>query len=326
MSFGRRISSAVDLAKTACLRLFQWAIKSVTRVYVIVEGQTEESFVKGPLAEALWSNHVLLAPIILGVPGQKGGRTNYVRLKKDVVKQLKHDQRSYCTTMVDYYGLGSGFPGVPAPEHFDSLQKVEHIEGAMKDDICRQLSSFRPEIRFIPYLSLHEYESLLFSDPDVFARSIGQPHLARHFQQIRNGFATPEDINDGPESAPFEEHVHNRPGIKRSARRTDEFLGCMAARSRALCASKRVMSVYSRYKKVIEGTGRCEKINQGLGSEKHTELASFSRNTDRVFVKGDTAAAVTLGLISRQPAMSPTGFSDSHRDGSGCVAAFDNRC
>ena len=84
-------------------------------------------------------------------------------------------------------------------------------------------------------------------------------------------------------------------------------------------ALRKVMTI-----KGFHWTGRCEKINQGLGSEKHTELAGFSRNTDRVFVRGDTAAAVTLGLISRQPAMSPTGFSDSHRDGSGCVADFDN--
>ena len=67
-----------------------------------------------------------------------------------------------------------------------------------------------------------------------------------------------------------------------------------------------------------------KKSNKAWGSEKHTELAGFSRNTDRVFVTGDTAAAVTLRLISRQPAMSPTGFSDSPRDGSDCVAAFDN--
>ena len=74
-------------------------------------------------------------------------------------------------------------------------------------------------------------------------------------------------------------------------------------------------------------TAWTEGVNQSSkawGSEKHTELAGFSRNTDRVFVKGDTAAAVTLRLISRQPAMSPTGFSDSHRDGSGWVADFDN--
>ena len=61
---------------------------------------------------------------------------------------------------------------------------------------------------------------------------------------------------------------------------------------------------------MVAGSGRLEgvkKSNKAWGSEKHTELAGFSRNTDRVFVKGDTAAAVTLRLISRQPAMSPTG-------------------
>ena len=36
--------------------------------------------------------------------------------------------------------------------------------------------------------------------------------------------------------APFEEPAHNSPGVKRAARRTSEFLCCMAARSRALCA------------------------------------------------------------------------------------------
>ena len=35
---------------------------------------------------------------------------------------------------------------------------------------------------------------------------------------------------------PSEEHAHNRPGVKRSAQTTGEFLCCMAARSRALCA------------------------------------------------------------------------------------------
>ncbi len=196
------------------------------RVYVIVEGPTEESFVKGPLAKALWPRQVFVTPIILGVPGQKGGRTKYVRLKKDILKQLKQDQESYCTTMIDYYGLGSGFPGTPVPAYPDNVQKVQHIERAVKDEICSQISSFRPELRFIPYLSLHEYEGLLFSDPDAFAQSIGQQHLARRFHQIRDDFPTPEDINDAPETAP----------------------------------SKRVISIYSAYRKVIEGTIAAEAV------------------------------------------------------------------
>ena len=191
----------------------------MTRVYAIVEGPTEESFVGGPLAEVFWPYEVLLTSIVIG-PGHRGGHTKYVRVEKDVLRQLKQDRRSYCTTMIDYYGLGTGFPGTPAPLHLNNVQKVEHIERAVKDDICRQIPGFRPDVRFIPYLSLHEYEGLLFSDPDAFARSLGQSHLAERLHRICNDFPTPEDINNDPQTAP----------------------------------SKRVINIYPSYRKVIEGT------------------------------------------------------------------------
>lgn len=192
----------------------------MSRVFVIVEGPTEESFVKGPLAEALWPRQVYLTPIILGVPGHKGGRTNYARVQKDLLRQLKQDRTAYCSTMLDFYGLGRGFPGTPLPPHLANIQKVEHIERAIKGDVCDRIPDFRPEVRLIPYLSLHEYEGLLFSDPDTFAQALKQPHLAHRFHQVRNGFPTPEDIDDSPEHVP----------------------------------SKRVIAIYSGYRKVIEGT------------------------------------------------------------------------
>jgi hypothetical protein len=169
---------------------------------VIVEGATEESFVSGPLAEALWPFQVYITPIILGVPGHKGGRTNYARIEKDVLRQLKQDTGSYCSTMIDYYGLGNGFPGMPVPGHLSNIQKVEHIERAIKEDICARIPNFRPDARLIPYLSLHEYEALLFSDPDALTRSIGQPQLAVQLHRVRNAYTTPEDINDDPQTAP----------------------------------------------------------------------------------------------------------------------------
>jgi hypothetical protein len=69
-------------------------------------------------------------------------------------------------------------------------------------------------------LALHEYEALLFSHPDAFARSLGQPALSHRFQQIRDEFQTPEDINNDPNTAP----------------------------------SKRISGLHRSYKKVIEGT------------------------------------------------------------------------
>jgi len=64
---------------------------------------------------------------------------------------------------------------------------------------------------------LHEYEALLFSAPDDFARAIHYSQLEPRFQSIRDSFPTPEDIDDGPLSSP----------------------------------SKRVLAAYPQYRKVL---------------------------------------------------------------------------
>ena len=64
---------------------------TVIRVRIVVEGQTEESFVTNVLAPAFWPQQIYLTPILLGVPGQKGGRPSYDRVKKDVLLHLKQD-------------------------------------------------------------------------------------------------------------------------------------------------------------------------------------------------------------------------------------------
>jgi len=175
----------------------------VTRVFVVVEGLTEESFINEVLAPVLWPCEVYLTPIILGSPGHKGGNPNYARVKKDVVVQLKQDRTAYCSTMLDFRGLGKGFPGMPLPANLPSLDKVIHIEQAVKADIVAEVpDNLRPDLRFLPYLQLHEYEGLLFSDPVAFAGGIYRPNLAASFQKIRGEFPTPEDINDGPDTAP----------------------------------------------------------------------------------------------------------------------------
>ena len=72
-------------------------------------------FVSSVLAEALWADEVYLTPILLGVPGHKGGRPSYARVRKDVLLHLKQDKAARCSTMLDFYGLGPGFPGAPVP-------------------------------------------------------------------------------------------------------------------------------------------------------------------------------------------------------------------
>jgi hypothetical protein len=189
----------------------------MTRVYIVVEGQTEESFVNEVLAPTLTARRIYVYPILLG---GKGGYTSYARVRKDVLRQLKQDISAYCSTLIDFYGLGKDFPGTPLPPNLSNLQKVTNIEQAVSEDIIAQAPGLRPGVRFIPHLQLHEFEGLLFSDPAAFARGINQSNLAGQFQSIREGFPTPEDIDDGPATAP----------------------------------SKRVLRLCGSYRKVLNGT------------------------------------------------------------------------
>ena len=68
--------------------------------------------------------------------------------------------------MLDLYALGDGFPGVPPPPHLTGLQKASVRELAIYQDIVASDPETRPDLRFYPYLQVHEYEGLLFSDPD----------------------------------------------------------------------------------------------------------------------------------------------------------------
>jgi hypothetical protein len=140
-------------------------------------------------------------------------------VKKDVVLQLKQYPTAFCSTMLDFYGLGEGFPGTPLPPGLHNLDKVRHIEQSMKADMIAEIPDWRPDVRFLPYLQLHEYEGLLFSDPAAFAHGIYQPGLGASFQAIRAAFPTPEDIDEGPNRAP----------------------------------SKRVVALYPRYRKPLYG-------------------------------------------------------------------------
>jgi hypothetical protein len=56
--------------------------------------------------------------------------------------------------------------------------------------------------RFVPFVVMYEFEGLLFSDCAAFSRGICRSDLEFRLQEIRDGFATPEEINDSPVTAP----------------------------------------------------------------------------------------------------------------------------
>jgi hypothetical protein len=95
---------------------------------------------------------------------------------------MKEDSSCIATTMVDFYGLpgsgGSAWPGC-ATASGTSKEKAMHVEKALMDDILQSLDAgFKPK-RFVPFVVMHEFEALLFSDCAAFSRGIGRPQLER---------------------------------------------------------------------------------------------------------------------------------------------------
>ena len=137
---------------------------------------------------------------------RRGGIRDWNAVRRDITNHLKEDTGSFATTMVDYYGLPrSGqraWPGRARASTLPFAEKAGAVEAALLADIGREMGGgFDPD-RFVPYVMMHEFEALLFSDCEQFGSGIGRPDLAGSFQGIRDQFASPEEIDDSPETAP----------------------------------------------------------------------------------------------------------------------------
>jgi hypothetical protein len=173
----------------------------MTRLNIIVEGPTEETFVRELLAPYLGQHHVF-ATARSAETGRRRGRifrggvVRYGKVRKDIEAWLKQDSGALVSTMIDYYALPEDFPRPVSPQGSLPIhQWVPQLEQALSDDIH--------DSRFVPYIQLHEFEALLFSDVEKTASVLGatSQQLAQ-LRLIRDGFETPEHINDSPETAP----------------------------------------------------------------------------------------------------------------------------
>lgn len=174
----------------------------MVRVHVICEGQTEEIFVNEVLARGLRERAIHLLPALVGKPGHKGGALTSQRLVVDIRTRLLGDTTAYCTTLFDYYRLPKGFPGrEEALREQSTRDKARCICSGLTDFLGQSLGEDAVR-RFVPYVQMHEFEGILFSSPVALATGICQPQLVSGLQNIRKLFVTPEDINDGAETAP----------------------------------------------------------------------------------------------------------------------------
>lgn len=198
------------------------------RLLIHVEGQTEETFVNEVLRDHLVGRgyHSVNARIVGNprVRERRGGIRSWPSVKKDIVNHLRQDPNCIATTMIDYYyglpqtGLGE-WPGSELSRTLGTIEeKALCVEDAVRDDVVAQMGNRFNSDRFVPFVVMHEFEGLLFSDCAGFSRAIGRPDLKASFQEIRDDFATPEDINDSPLTAPSKRLRHLVPGYEKPLR------------------------------------------------------------------------------------------------------------
>ena len=161
---------------------------------------------------------------------------------------LKQERHTFVTTMFDYYGMPKSWPGRVAAKRAVFINKARIVEDAIRSDIAKGMGRFFDSQRFIPYVQMHEFEALLFSQPRTVCEVLRSPETEPLVEGIRAEFATPEEIDDGPQSAP----------------------------------SKRLLDLFSDYRKRFHGLIAAERIGIERLQSECPHFADWSRRLERL--------------------------------------------
>jgi hypothetical protein len=158
---------------------------------VICEGQTEYNFVNQVLAPHLRLLAVHARPENLG-----GGVKKFERFRKAIKAEVGRSRpHQFVTTMIDLYALPD-YPGAPRAEGLKGAERASRIEETMAQEMNSS--------QFLPYIQVHEFEALVFVDlellPSAFPDGLAKGTLEAIKRSV--GSLDPEDINDGPATAP----------------------------------------------------------------------------------------------------------------------------
>ena len=168
------------------------------RLIIVCKGQTEQCFCEQVLAPYFLSQGIMLvAPVI---KRSNGGIVPWQSLKQQLLMHL-YEQDVLVSMLIDYYGIKDSyhFPGWEEAKHFENgVDKMNCLFQRMVEDFPMELKS-----RFVPYIQLHEFEGLLFSDISTFKTNFDAKECDFDaIESAMDGFASPEDINNTPETAP----------------------------------------------------------------------------------------------------------------------------
>lgn len=183
----------------------------MSRAYLLVEGQTEEAFVRELLEPHFVRLGLYLSPIIVSTsPGHRGGVVSYAKVRPQILRLCRQDAGAHVSTMFDLYALPGDFPGRSDPAYpvrGGGQAKASFLESHMAQDIGAR--------NFIPNLMVHEFEALLFVQPDKFAEWTDDPQVVSRLCAVKQACPDPEDINDSPHTAPSKRILAAMPGYQK---------------------------------------------------------------------------------------------------------------
>jgi hypothetical protein len=201
-----------------------WETFALIRLHVLVEGQTEESFVNEVLASELGARQIIADAHGITTGRRhgrvfRGGLVNYEHLARDLTLWMKQDQNedAWFTTMIDLYRLPRNFPGLRSlPPSLGAPEKAARLEVEFNRDMAARLGKLPVSGRLIPYIQLHEFEALLYSDPSAFLEAFPGHHAAvNRLVAIRTEFQNPEEIDNSPRGSPSKRILEVLPDYKK---------------------------------------------------------------------------------------------------------------
>ncbi len=182
-------------------------MSKIINVVVVVEGQTENAFVKEVLAP-YWGRRGIFveAPVFRTQVDlrsgriHKGGDIRFPRLAKQLIALLKQRKDTFVACFVDYYGIKEW----PDLDKLSKGQTPSDIAmtlcGAAKMDLRHDWNEKDVQERFFPFVAVHEFEALLFSESNALSTALGIPLSFIEEALIECG--SPEAIDNSPQTAP----------------------------------------------------------------------------------------------------------------------------
>lgn len=208
------------------------------RFIIIVEGQTEAEFFNEVVTKKYLIGKGIYNPVTpIIIQTSKGHKGGFVNFE-----HLRNDVQRHLKSDDKELRVSTFVDFFRCPSNFpgssDPIYDQSHLARVKHMENC--FAEMIGDKRFVPYIQLHEFEALLFASNNGFETYYSE-EISQQTNSIIQQFQNPEDINTTPQGAP----------------------------------SKRLLSIYPKYEKVIDGNLCALEVGVSAMVEKCPRFASW---------------------------------------------------